>query len=48
LIEPELKFELVFKGDVAGQVREYAEAYGVDPKVVCRIMVIDGLKDKKK
>jgi DNA replication initiation complex subunit (GINS family) len=43
----ELKVELVFKGNVAEQVREYAEAYGVEPEVVCRIMVIDGLKEKK-
>jgi hypothetical protein len=44
----ELKVELVFKGNIAEQVRQYAEAYGVEPEVVCRIMVIDGLKQNKK
>lgn len=44
----ELKVELVFKGDAAKLVREYAEAYDVEPEVVCRIMVIDALKEKKK
>jgi len=43
----ELKVELVFKGNIAEQVMEYAEAYGVEPNVVCRIMVIDALKEKK-
>ncbi|MBF0554212.1 MAG: hypothetical protein HQK96_06575 [Nitrospirae bacterium] len=44
----ELKVELVFKGESAKQVKEYAEAYGVEPEVVCRIMLIDALKEKKK
>lgn len=43
----ELKVELVFKGDTARLVREYADAYSVEPEVVCRIMVIDALKEKK-
>jgi hypothetical protein len=42
----ELKVELVFKGDVAKLVREYAETYGVEPEVVCRILIIDALKEK--
>jgi hypothetical protein len=45
-VNGELKMELVFKGDMAKQVREYAEAYSVEPEVVCRIIVIDGLKEK--
>lgn len=44
----ELKVELVFKGDAARLVREYAETYGVEPEVVCRILLIDALREKKK
>ena len=44
----ELKVELVFWGESANQVREYAESYGVEPEVVCRILLIDALKEKKK
>jgi len=44
----ELKVEFVFKGDVAKLVREYADTYGVEPNVVCRILLIDALKEKKK
>src|SRR5271157_2690882 len=39
-VNGELKIELIFKGDAAKLVMEYAEAYGVEPEVVCRIMVI--------
>jgi hypothetical protein len=45
-VKGELNVELVFKGKIAEQVREYAEAYGVEPEVVCRIMVVDALKRK--
>jgi hypothetical protein len=44
----ELKVELVFSGESANQVKEYAESYGVEPEVVCRILLIDALKEKKK
>jgi hypothetical protein len=44
----ELKVETVFKGDAAKLVREYADTYGVEPEVVCKILLIDALKDKKK
>jgi hypothetical protein len=44
----ELKVEMVFKGESANQVKEYAEAYGLEPEVVCRILLIDALKEKKK
>jgi uncharacterized radical SAM superfamily protein len=43
----ELKVELVFKGDTAKLVKGYALAYDVEPEVVCRIMVIDALNDKR-
>ena len=47
-VNDELKMELVFKGGAAKLVCEYADAYGIEPEAVCRIMVIDALKDKKK
>jgi hypothetical protein len=47
-VNDELKMELVFKGGTAKLVCEYADAYGVEPEAVCRIMVIDALKEKKK
>lgn len=43
----ELKVELVFKGDVAQLVMEYADTYNVEPEVVCRILLIDALREKK-
>jgi hypothetical protein len=43
-----LKVEMVFKGDAAKLVKGYADAYGVEPEVVCKILLIDALKDKKK
>jgi len=43
----ELTVELVFKGDAAKLVKGYALAYDVEPEVVCRIMVIDALNDKR-
>jgi hypothetical protein len=46
-VSSELNLELVFKGDTAKLVREYALAYDVEPEVVCRIMIIDALKDKQ-
>lgn len=44
----ELTVKLFFKGESAKLVREYAETYGVGPDVICRIMLIDALKEKKK
>jgi hypothetical protein len=44
----ELKVELVFKGEAAKLVREYADTYNVEPEVVCRILLIDALSEKKK
>jgi hypothetical protein len=46
-VSGELKVELVFKGDTAKLVCEYAEAYGIEPEAVCRILVIDALNEKK-
>jgi hypothetical protein len=46
-VNDELKVELVFKEGTAKLVCEYSEAYGVEPEAVCRILVIDALKDKK-
>jgi uncharacterized radical SAM superfamily protein len=43
----ELKVELLFKGDTATLIRDYAVACDVEPEIVCRIMVIDSLKDKR-
>lgn len=42
-----LSVELVFKGDAAKLVREYADKYSVEPEVVCKILLIDTLKEKK-
>jgi hypothetical protein len=44
----ELRVELVFKGEAAKLVRESADAYGVEPEAVCRILLIDALKENKK
>jgi hypothetical protein len=43
----ELKVDLLFKGDAATLIRDYAMACGVEPEIVCRIMVIDSLKNKR-
>jgi hypothetical protein len=45
-VNDDLKMELVFKGDIAKLVMEYAEAYCVEPEVVCKIIVIDALKER--
>jgi hypothetical protein len=44
----ELKVDLVFKGNTAQLVREYVDAYGVEPETICKIILIDALKEKKK
>ncbi len=44
----ELKVEMTLKGEAARIVREYADAYNVEPEVVCKILLIDALKEKKK
>jgi hypothetical protein len=44
----ELKIDLVFKGDAAQLVRDYVDAYGVEPEIICKIILIDALKEKKK
>ena len=44
----ELKVELVFRGESSKLVCEYADTYDLEPEAVCRILVIDALKEKKK
>ncbi len=44
----EMRVEMVFKGDAARLVREYADSYGVEPEAVCKVLLIDALKEKKR
>lgn len=46
-VNDELRMELVFKGGTAKLVCEYADAYGIEPEAVCRILLVDALKEKK-